>query len=199
MMFPWGKGRGKDNEWISTIYAVTTASMTFPLHYFVKTSILNLVLLIPDVSIIQYKYLSVARPWWCSQWHFCFIAFGVGGGEGREAREGGLMQMGREGTRQCSLPRSSVFILSLTLLLVNKKLFFWAGAGAVGKVAQLSCLCSTSVFSWNSSILPKGQNVCLFVTKTFHISSIDNEMNSWDCTPISKWFWPVCRSLTYFR
>lgn len=34
--------------------------MTFPLHYFVKTSILNLVLLIPDVSIIQYKYLSIA-------------------------------------------------------------------------------------------------------------------------------------------
>lgn len=49
--------------------------MTFPLHYFVKTSILNLVLLIPDVSIIQYKYLSIARPWWCSQWHFCLIAF----------------------------------------------------------------------------------------------------------------------------
>lgn len=47
-----------------------------------------------------------------------------GGGEGREAREGGLMQMGREGTRQCSLPRSSVFILPLNLLLVNKKLFF---------------------------------------------------------------------------
>lgn len=47
---------------MSTIYAVTAASMTFPLHYFVKTSISNLVLLIPDVSIIQYKYLSIARP-----------------------------------------------------------------------------------------------------------------------------------------
>lgn len=41
----------------------TAARMTFPLHYFVKISILRLVLLIPDMSIIQYKYLTIARPW----------------------------------------------------------------------------------------------------------------------------------------
>lgn len=120
-----GWGGEKDNEWISTIYAVTAAGMTFLLHYLVKTSLLNLVLLIPDVSIIQYKYLSIARPWGCSQWHFCFIA--CGGGGGGEAREGGLMQMGREATRQGSLRGSSVFILPLNLLLANNKLFLELG------------------------------------------------------------------------
>lgn len=87
LRFHGGRGGERDNEWISTIYAVTAASMTFPLHYFVKTSILNLVLLIPDVSIVQCKYLSIARPWWCSQWHFHFIALSKGRkrGEGRWA------------------------------------------------------------------------------------------------------------------
>lgn len=39
-------------------------------------------------------------------------------------RGGGLMQMGKEGTRQHPLPRSSASILPLSLLLVNNKLLF---------------------------------------------------------------------------
>lgn len=51
-------------------------------------------------------------------------------------REGGLMQMGREGSRQRPLPRSSVSILPLSLLLVSNKLLFQAGAGDVSEVTE---------------------------------------------------------------
>lgn len=56
-------------------------------------------------------------------------------------REGGLMQMGREGSRQRPLPRSSVSVLPLGLLLVSNKLLFRAGAGDVSQVTE-SELCT---------------------------------------------------------
>lgn len=58
-----------------------------------------------------------------------------GGGRGREAREGGRIQTGREGTGQHPLPGSSVFILPLSLLRVNNKLLLRAGAGGGGHIS----------------------------------------------------------------
>ena len=109
----------------------TSARMTFPLHYFVKISILKLVLLIPDMSIIQYKYLTIARPWWCSQWHFCFIAFSVG----RKRDKGRWADSDREGGNQGSAHFLGVLFVSHSwvLLPVNNKQLLRVQPGVGGQ------------------------------------------------------------------
>lgn len=68
------------------------------------------------------------------------------------------------------------------------------------KELNLSCIVSTSVFSWNLLITPKGQKRFFLKNITFHILSVENKMElCLHCAPISKWFWPVFTYLTDFR